>query len=261
MSGRMIDITAIKQPMLTTTLSMGSINQLYVKSLVNGRNFVFLTLKPQVSFPFGVPFTSNITLEVPVLTARLYVLSRCVTVLCFFSTEHARIYYIGNGECTLYLLAKDGVMVSGLHDTDMPRSVGNGVFMAQSSRVDVAVSCPGSNSGSATYPIWLTDEDGDHITIAYIEVTGTDTAPATQLTSFVPIRPDYLENLMPGKYQGNWEYQKYEYCEGYGPNRICKEMNYYKDMEVSGIQLVLSQPSVYSVFLEKRSINICLIGT
>ena len=156
------------------------------------------------------------------------------------TTEKSRIYYIGNGEgeCTQYLLAKDGVMVHGMDDTDMPRSVGNGVFMTQSSRADVAISCPGDTSGTATYPIWLYDDDGDVVVIAYIEVTGTATEPASELTPFTPIRPHYLENLMPGKYEGDLEYQQYEYCDGFGPAQECNDLNYLKDMEVSGMLCV-----------------------
>ena len=60
------------------------------------------------------------------------------------TTEKARIFYIGHGECTQYLLARDGVMVHGKDNTDMPRSVGHEVFLAHSSRADVAISCPGT---------------------------------------------------------------------------------------------------------------------
>lgn len=162
------------------------------------------------------------------------------------STEDSRTYYIGDeesGYCTQYLLAKDGVIVHGLDNSDLPRSVGSAVFMAHSSRVDLAVSCPGDEvTGSKTYPIWLEhDDDGNGqlevVIIAYITVTGTATEPASELTSFKPIRPDYLENLMPGKYDGDWEYQKYEWCEGFGPNLECNDLDYLKDMEVSGTYL------------------------
>ena len=59
------------------------------------------------------------------------------------TTEDSRIYNIGDGECTLYLLARDGVMVHGVNNTDMPRQVGSELWLAQSSRADVAISCPG----------------------------------------------------------------------------------------------------------------------
>merc|ERR1711971_919504 len=110
--------------------------------------------------------------------------------------------------CTQFLLAKDGVIVRGLDDRDMPRSVGHGIFLAQSSRVDIAISCPGSASGLTRYEIWHTissnrDPSGfEKIVIAYIEVSGTATSPNTILTKFTPIRPAYLENLMPDSYTG-----------------------------------------------------------
>lgn len=58
------------------------------------------------------------------------------------TTEQARIFTVAD-ECTVYLLARDGVMVHGLNNTDMPRAVGNDIFLAQSSRADVAIFCPG----------------------------------------------------------------------------------------------------------------------
>ena len=64
------------------------------------------------------------------------------------TTESARIYTVGNGECTLHLLARDGVMVHGMDNTDMPRLVGNDVFLTQSSRADVAIFCPGDSTGT-----------------------------------------------------------------------------------------------------------------
>lgn len=150
------------------------------------------------------------------------------------------VFYIGEeGECTQYLLAKDGVMVHG-KDNTVPRFVGNGIFLAQSSRVDVAISCPGSPSGFAKYEIWHTiqsnrDPSGfEKVVIAFIEVTGTATAPEITLTPFKPIRPNYLENLMPGQYAGNLEYQQYEHCEGRGPNTRCNTLSYLKDLEISG---------------------------
>jgi len=177
------------------------------------------------------------------------------------TTEKARIYYIGNGtgECTQYLLARDGVMVHGKDDTDMPRQVGNGVFLTHSSRADVAISCPGHASGSRTHPIWLYDDDGDRVDIAYIEVTGTATEPATELTSFTPIRPDYLENLMPGKYEGDWEYQQYEHCEGTGRDEVCNDLDYLKDMEVSGATIMNSKfdgESNYMATMEVHKLHI-----
>jgi len=154
------------------------------------------------------------------------------------TTEKARIYYFGEGECTQYLLARDGVMVHGKDDTDMPRSVGHGVFMAHSSRADVAVSCPGHSVGEMWYNIWTYDDDDEPITIAYLHVTGTATEPATDLTPFTPIRPEYLENLMPGKYEGDLEYQQYEYCERFAGLEYCTDLSYLKDMEVSGATIV-----------------------
>lgn len=125
------------------------------------------------------------------------------------TTEISRIFYIGHGECTLYLLARDGVMVHGMNDTDMPRSIGNGIWLSQSSRADVAVSCPGDISGTARYPIWVINDSDENQTIAYINVTGTATSPLTELTTFSPIRPSYLENLMPGYYEGDLPHQQY----------------------------------------------------
>lgn len=155
--------------------------------------------------------------------------------------EDPRIFYVGEGECTLYLLAKDGVMVHGMTDNAMPRSVGNGIFLAHSSRVDVAISCPGDRSGSAQYEIWHSIRSNrapsgfEKVVIALIEVTGTATVPETTLSPFKPIRPDYLENLMPGHYAGNLEYQQYQHCEGRGRNAQCSSINYLRDVEVSGI--------------------------
>jgi len=151
------------------------------------------------------------------------------------TTENARIYYIGDeGECTLFLLARDGVIVHGQSDRDVPRAVGNGVFLAQSSRADVAVSCPGHSSGSTSYSIWVRDNNGDRIDIAFLSVTGTATAPSTELTAFTPLRPHYLETLMPGQYGGALPRQRYTHCEGRGRNEVCREMDYFKDVEVSG---------------------------
>ena len=160
-------------------------------------------------------------------------------VLC---ESDPRIYYIGEGECTQYLLARDGVMVHGSDDNDMPREVGHGIFLTHSSRVDIAISCPGHSSGSAIYEIWhMVEQSRDpdaplfKQVIGYIEVTGTATTPETSLTPFKPIRPDYLQNLMPGKYEGDWEYQHYEWCDGRGPSAQCYDLPYFKDVEISGI--------------------------
>eukprot|EP01083_Nonionella_stella_P286164 973958_1 len=94
------------------------------------------------------------------------------------TTEKSRIFYIGDGECTQYLLARDGVMVHGMNNTDMPRAVGHGIWLAHSSRADVAISCPGDASGTATYDIWTNNTDSKVNTIgrqviATIVVTGT----------------------------------------------------------------------------------------
>jgi len=158
------------------------------------------------------------------------------------TTEKSRTYYIGDGECTQYLLARDGVMVHGMDDQSIPRLVGNAVFLAHSSRADVAISCPGHPSGSITYEIWhnLTSttlsgvQSTSKYVIAYIEVTGTVTEPQLELTSFTPIRPDYLQNLMPGKYTGNWEYQQYSMCSENHGDPICEEYHYLPNVEVSG---------------------------
>ena len=159
------------------------------------------------------------------------------------TTEKSSTFFIGDGECTQYLLARDGVMVHGKDDTDMPRRVSYGVWLAHSSRADVAISCPGDAvTGTATYEIWhnltSTTMSGEvsysRYVLAYIEVTGTATEPATPLTPFTPIRPDYLENLMPGKYEGDLENQEYEICQESHGQETCEYYHYLPNMEVSG---------------------------
>ena len=64
------------------------------------------------------------------------------------------------------------------------------MWLAQPSRADVAIFCPGDASGSASHDIWL-DDDGEINVIATIQVTGTATTASTTLTPFVPTRPSY----------------------------------------------------------------------
>ena len=121
-------------------------------------------------------------------------------------SEECGTYYIGNGECTQYLLARDGVIVQ-----DSPREVGHAVWLAPGSRADVAISCPGDPSeGTKTYPIWTVTDSEDQM-IAFIEVTGTSTQPVADLTTFTPIRPGYLQSLMPGENDDDLEHQLYPY--------------------------------------------------
>eukprot|EP01084_Bolivina_argentea_P128069 226431_1 len=94
-------------------------------------------------------------------------------------------YQIGNdGECTLKLLTRDGVIIN-----NPPRDVGNVMWLAESSRADVAITC---NTG--LHAITVLRTVGDRI-IAYIHVDPATTTQTTNLTSFDPIRPSYLRDL------------------------------------------------------------------
>ena len=62
--------------------------------------------------------------------------------------------------------------------------------------------------------------------IAYIEVSGDRVTPSP-LPPFEPVRPDYLENLMPGHYDGHLPYQQYPSSDG-------NVYDYWPNMEVSG---------------------------
>eukprot|EP01084_Bolivina_argentea_P269884 458798_1 len=169
------------------------------------------------------------------------------------TTEDSRIFYIGNGECKQYLLARDGVMVHGINDSDIPRMVGNGIWLAQSSRADVAISCPGDlNIGYITYDIW-TNNTGIRQVIAFIKVTGTHINTQTLLTPFTPIRPNYLQNLLNGYYFGDFPTQQYPSPDD---NNIL--LNYWKDMLVTGAAIggrnFISESS-YLQYIEINTIN------
>ena len=173
------------------------------------------------------------------------------------TTELSRIFYIGDGECTLYLLARDGVIVHGEHDRDVPRLVGNWVWLAQSSRADVAVSCPGSaETGRAVYDIWhWNEESGQKQIIAQIKVSGTETQPQTSLTAFTPIRPAHLENLLDGHYFGDLPTQKYPSLHKNEPL-----LDYWQKMAVSGNAIgfphtQFQNETNYLQFIEVDTIN------
>ena len=137
------------------------------------------------------------------------------------TTELSAIYYFGEPDgsssevCELYLLARDGVMVHGTDNT-VPRAVGNGVWLSQSSRADVAVHCPGNSNGAdKEYSLWVVSQGsgGKQVFVATLLVSGAAT-PAPTLSEFQPNRPGYLEDLRDGVYSGNLPTQTFEFCEG-----------------------------------------------
>eukprot|EP01084_Bolivina_argentea_P174757 302701_1 len=89
-------------------------------------------------------------------------------------------------QCSVYLLARDGVLVHGLNN-EVPRQlVTNKIFLDVSQRADIAVSC--TEAG-------IYDFKAGNQLIATIQVNGFSN-PAPMLTTFNPLRPDYLTPLV-----------------------------------------------------------------
>ena len=110
--------------------------------------------------------------------------------------------------CDLQLIARDGVLIRGLNDTDIPRNVTPDIFLSTASRADIAIYCPGDPvSGIKYYPIVVNHTDEEEVSIiAWIEVDGYDSEIDVELTQFTPIRPNYLSHDFV-RYNG--ELQKY----------------------------------------------------
>ena len=88
-------------------------------------------------------------------------------------------------------MALDGVLIHG-SDNSVPRSVTSMHFQV-SSRADIAIHCPyDGNNNPSMYYLYAKNE-----IIADITVSGTSTEPnPSVLTTFNPIRPNYLESLL-----------------------------------------------------------------
>ena len=115
-------------------------------------------------------------------------------------STHQREFFISG--CTIKLLASDGVIIHGESDNDLPRDV-NSIWFGQPNRRDVALFCPGSETGTTDYPITADYQSGgtpqnpqiETAIVGYIRVSGTKTTQDYELTPFTPIRPNYLENV------------------------------------------------------------------
>ena len=130
--------------------------------------------------------------------------------------------------CELKLIARDGVLIRGLTDTDIPRSVDK-MFFSTSSRADIAIHCPGNSVGNASYEMYI---NGSYL--AGIQVTGTQTTSSTSLTQFTPIRPNYLSESFVD-YSG--PYQQYP-LPGRAPNgEAHTQTQDYFNFRVSGVDI------------------------
>ena len=137
-------------------------------------------------------------------------------------------YVIKLDGCQLKLIARDGVLVRGLTDTDIPRSVDK-MFFSTSSRADIAIHCPGNSAGNASYEMYI---NGSYL--AGVQVTGTQTTSSTTLTQFTPIRPSYLSESFID-YSGT--YQQYP-LPGLAPNgQPHTQTQDYFTFRVSGVDI------------------------